>query len=125
MGTKTGESQVRSPLKTLYMYRPSGLVSSSTITRKMATCRTLLSVTGIIRYLTYVEKTLLKFFGHQQCDNQIDEYAQCDNADQDILQRGVHVFPSFFCYRRSQPSVKPINATNVIMVARMIITSST
>jgi hypothetical protein len=32
--------------------------------------------------------------------------------------------PSFLSYRRSQASVKPINATNVRMVTRMIIRSS-
>src|SRR6266566_1864395 len=93
-GTKTGESQVRSPLKILYRYRPTGLVSSRTMTRKISTCRTLLSVTGIIRYLTYMlcEKTL-EFLRHEQRENEIDEHTQRDDAHQDVLERCVHTFP--------------------------------
>src|SRR5215472_9502021 len=109
-GTRTGESHVRLPLKMLYIYRPSGLVRSSTTIRKISTCRTLLSVTGIGCTSLFHLMTTLKFLGHEQ-------------GEDEVLQRRIHTIPPFRCYRRSQPSVKPMNTTNVRIVTTMISTS--
>lgn len=35
---------------------------------------------------------MLKFLGHEQGEYEIDQYAQGNDAYQDILQRGVHTF---------------------------------
>src|SRR2546425_8784988 len=93
MGTHTGESQVRSPAKTWVRYRPSGLVTSSTMTRKSSTCRTLFHVTGI-GFPHFIEKTL-KFLGRQQGNEQVDEDGKCHDAHQDIFKRRIHSTLSF------------------------------
>src|SRR2546423_14852997 len=103
-GTKTGESQVRSPLKTLYRYRPTGLVSSSTMTRKISTCKALLSVTGIgfpsLHFIGCMNdnmlKTMLKFLRHEQREKEIDEHTQRDDTHQDVFHRSIHTFPPLF-----------------------------
>ena len=39
---------------------------------------------------------MLKFLGHQQGNDEIDQHAQCDDAYQDILQGRVHTIPPSF-----------------------------
>src|SRR5579864_7342663 len=123
MGTQTGESQVRSPAKTLVRYRPIGLVTSSTMIRKSSTCRTLLSVTGIGFPHFFAYKTYLKELRLEEGNQQVHEDGNCHNAHQQVFKRRIHRIPSL-SYRRSQPSVNPINARNVTMVTTMTIRSS-
>src|SRR5258708_6965785 len=91
--------------------------------KKITICRTLLGVTGIdvpslVRY-----QTTLKFLRCQQRDDQIDQDTKGHNPHENIFKSRVHR-SVLLCYRRSQPIVKAVSATNTIRVTMTTSASS-